>query len=139
MHLTESTITVHGLHSSAISVSVTQLKTLPSSSEFTVSKKRLIEFFDNSTSFYIAHILPLDETFEVYIWSSHVPGTDTIAYWSNLLSMLKIVALEILSVPVSSAPVERVSSRAGRIISPLRSRLSPHHLKLLTLIACNSD
>ena len=139
MHPTESTIPIHDLHSSAISASGIQLQTPPSSTECTVSKKRLMEFFDNSTASNIANLSTLDEAFEVYISSSHVPGTDPIAYWSNSLSMLKIVALEILSVPASSAPVERVFSRAGRIISPLRSRLSPHHLELLTIIACNSD
>ena len=39
----------------------------------------------------------------------------------------------------SSAPLERVFSSAGRIISALRSRLSPRHLELLTLIACNTN
>ena len=41
-------------------------------------------------------------------------------------------------VPASYAPVVRVFSRAGRNISPLRLRLSPRHLGLLTLIACNN-
>ena len=39
-------------------------------------------------------------------------------------------------VTASSDPVERVFSRIRRIILFLRSRLSPRHLELLTLIAC---
>ena len=57
MHSTESTILVHDLHSSAISASGIQLQTPPSSSECTVvSKKRLMELFDNSTATNIANL-----------------------------------------------------------------------------------
>ena len=51
----------------------------------------------------------------------------------NLNSPLKSIALKDRFVPASSAPVERVFNRSGRVLSPLRTGLSVSHLKTLLL------
>ena len=62
-----------------------------------------------------------------------------VKYTIYAIYILVYTIFRISYVPANSAPVERVFSRAGRIISPLWSRLSPRYLKLNTLIACNTN
>lgn len=51
---------------------------------------------------------------------------DPLAYWKSLpTSSLSIIAIQILGVTASSAPVERVFSAAGRVCTPLRSSMAP--------------
>uniref|UniRef100_A0A3Q1CK49 HAT C-terminal dimerisation domain-containing protein n=1 Tax=Amphiprion ocellaris TaxID=80972 RepID=A0A3Q1CK49_AMPOC len=47
------------------------------------------------------------------------------------------VALKVLTVPASSAPVERVFSRGGIIMTPHRARLGHKMLQSLMLLKCN--
>ena len=48
------------------------------------------------------------------------------------------MALEILTVPASSAPVERIFSKAGRILSQSRIRFSSPLLEKLLIISLNN-
>ena len=49
------------------------------------------------------------------------------------------LALRVLSVPASSAPVERVFSRGGLIMRPHRARLGHKMLESLIFLKCNQD
>ena len=50
-------------------------------------------------------------------------SVDVLPYWLKKPdSELKRLALQILSTPASSAPVERVFSKAGLVITPLRGK-----------------
>ena len=70
--------------------------------------------------------------------SAILPIENPISYWHNSESLLKSTALEILSVPASSAPVERMFTKAGKLLSPLRSSLSSEMLEKLLLISMNN-
>ena len=64
-----------------------------------------------------------------------------LAFWSrnkNMLDKLFVPAVTILSVPASSAPVERVFSYSGIYCKPHRSRMSDENVARLTYLKCNS-
>ena len=46
---------------------------------------------------------------------------------------------QIFSVPATSAPIERVFSQGGKILTPLRSRLKPKNLETLIFLKINSQ
>jgi hypothetical protein len=52
---------------------------------------------------------------------------------------LHVLALRVLCVPATSAPVERVFSTSGFVIRPHRGRLTKQMLAKLTFLKCNSD
>ena len=57
---------------------------------------------------------------------------DPIAYWESLPeSPLRIVAIQILNIPASSAPVERVFSLCGNICTSTRVNMAPGLLAAL--------
>lgn len=51
---------------------------------------------------------------------------------------LYALAQNVLSVPASSAPVERVFSHGGLIMRPHRAKLSPQMLECLMFLKCNA-
>lgn len=53
--------------------------------------------------------------------------------------LLYNVAKRVLSVPASSAPVERIFSRGGLIVRPHRARISDQMLNILMFLKCNDD
>ena len=65
--------------------------------------------------------------------------TNVIEFWSNRQDLHSIarLALQCLSVPATSAPVERVFSHGGIIMVPKRSRLTSDHLCSLIYLKCN--
>ena len=81
-------------------------------------------------------ILMLEE-FNSYLKSPIIPNEDPVSYWSKSQSTMRTLALEVLSVSASSVPVKRVFSQAGRVLSPLRTRLSPNRLDQILMIAIN--
>lgn len=51
--------------------------------------------------------------------------------------VMSALAMELLAVPASSAPVERLFSVAGKVFRPERCRLTDHRFQLLMFIRCN--
>lgn len=67
--------------------------------------------------------------------------TNAFSFWSMHRSRLgKIfpLAMRVLSVPASSAPIERVFSHGGIIMRPHRSRLGDKTLGKLVFLKCNN-
>ena len=67
---------------------------------------------------------------------------DCLSFWQHnqaALSKLYLPALRALSVPASSAAVERVFSHGGIIMRPHRARMSDKLLSNLVFLKCNSD
>ena len=66
---------------------------------------------------------------------------DPLIFWEknqNLYPTLSQLAEYYLSVPASSAPVERLFSIAGKIFRPERCRLTDKTFEQLMLIRCNA-
>ena len=57
----------------------------------------------------------------------------------NQLPALYKLAMQVLFVPASSAPVERIFSTGGLIMRPHRSRLSSVNLEMLVALKCNHN
>ena len=67
---------------------------------------------------------------------------DCLSFWQRsqaTLSKLYLPAMRALSVPASSAAVERVFSHGGIIMRPHRSRMSDKLLSNLVFLKCNCD
>jgi hypothetical protein len=65
---------------------------------------------------------------------------ECLSFWvdnRNIFDKLFIPAIVALSVPASSAPVERVFSFSGIFCRPHRSRISDANLERLTFLRCN--
>ena len=68
--------------------------------------------------------------------------TNPATYWSeNTMNYpsLEPVARRLLSVPSSSAPVERLFSIAGRVFTPIRCQLKDKRFEKLMFIRCNNS
>ena len=66
---------------------------------------------------------------------------DSLLFWkknSSEFPALASLAKRILSIPASSASVERVFSQGGIIIRPHRSRMNSKTLSMLTFLKCNT-
>lgn len=66
--------------------------------------------------------------------------SDALTFWSKnreRFSSLHSIAMKVLSVPASSAPVERVFSRGGIFMRPHRTRLGFKLLQSLIFLKCN--
>ena len=67
---------------------------------------------------------------------------DCLSFWQRnqaTLSKLYLPAMRALSVPASSATVERVFSHGGIIVRPHRSRMSDKLLSHVVFLKCNCD
>lgn len=67
---------------------------------------------------------------------------DALAFWcknKDRYSHLHALALKVLSVPASSAPVERVFSAGGLIMRPHRASLGAEMLSSLMFLKCNKS
>ena len=70
------------------------------------------------------------------------PAFDCLRFWNtkkNEFDTLHSLAMHVLSVPASSAPVERVFSQGGLIMKPHRARMSDQMLSNLIFLKCNSQ
>ena len=77
-----------------------------------------------------------------YLSQATLPeDTDPLSYWKeqhHSLPLLSKLACKYLSIPASSAPVERLFSIAGKVFRPERCRLGDAHFEQLMLIRCNN-
>ena len=76
--------------------------------------------------------------------SCSAPGFSVLQFWQEMakkLPTLSKLAYKVISVPASSAPVERVFSRGGTciIMRPHRARLSAEMLGMLMFLKCNES
>ena len=78
---------------------------------------------------------------EIEVNSEGVPiEINPIRFWSDnaqKMPALSKLALRVLAVPASSAPVERIFSHGGIIFRPHRRRLSDQNLAQLIFLKCN--
>lgn len=78
-----------------------------------------------------------------YFDAIHDSDTDNaLVFWAknhDRFPPLHNLALKVLSVPASSAPVERVFSRGGIIMRPHRARLGHRMLQSLMFLKCNQN
>ena len=77
--------------------------------------------------------------------ANELGGQDPVVFWKPggeahiKYPSLFLRAMQVLPVPATSAPVERVFSRGGLVMRPHRSRLSTKMLETLTFIKCNES
>ena len=66
--------------------------------------------------------------------------TDPVKYWKDnqKFPFLSMVAKDVISVPASPAPIDRLFSIAIKVFSPERHRLNDRKFKLLMFLHCNS-
>lgn len=77
---------------------------------------------------------------EVLLFSREVSDDSNLIFKKSMIyPHLNAVALRLLCVPASSAPVERVFSTSGFIMRPQRSSISKDLLSKLTFLKLNSD
>ena len=66
-------------------------------------------------------------------------STDPANFWKeHQYQVLAKLAKEVLAVPASSAPVERLFSIAGKVFTPERCRLTDSRFEQLMFIRCNN-
>ena len=66
--------------------------------------------------------------------------SDPLAWWKvNEKDFIHVAraARSVLSIPASSAPVERIFSTAGKIFRPERTRLTAEKFESMMFITCN--
>ena len=97
-------------------------------------KKRLLDYSSSTCSFQgsqAIHLSPIDVELEAFFGSPCVK-VKPVQFWSQRNeSPLKKLALELFSIPSSSAPVERLFSKAGIILNQRRTRLSSSSIEEL--------
>ncbi len=84
-------------------------------------------------------IMRLNQAVEDLLQGDEWQDSDLTMYSRNQFEVLKPLAKQLLSAPVSSASSERVFSQAGLIMKPTRSRLSKELLSQLVFLKCNSN
>ncbi|KAJ4932943.1 hypothetical protein JOQ06_029781 [Pogonophryne albipinna] len=76
----------------------------------------------------------------IQVCSGEEDEADCLVFWkrnAKVFPRLYLVAMRVLAVPATSAPVERVFSHGGLIMRPHRARLSARTLSSLIFLKCN--
>ena len=63
-------------------------------------------------------------------------------FWKEhaiLYPLLSVLAFQVLCVPATSAPVERVYTQCGLLFRPHRAKLSSDLLSMLVYLKCNKN
>lgn len=106
-------------------------------------KRRLFDNYDQSTSTSDPHKNHAADEFRKYLkLCDNTAQLSCLEFWAeraSVLPRLHPVALTVLAVPATSAPVERVFSRGGIFMRPHRARLSNKSLSNLVFMKCNLD
>lgn len=129
----ESTLPLTGDNSTTLSANQPSEEDISaqstSSGLFAGYKRRRVE--PTTVSAQLASYIAICEDFE---------HSDVLTFWStnrSRLSKLFPLAMRVLSVTASSAPVERVFSHGGLIMRPHRARLGDTILSNLIFLKCN--
>lgn len=105
------------------------------------TKKAKSSLFDEYVNDETESSSSLPEQINQYLCTKFNQDTDDyMSFWvrnRNTFDKLYDAALTVLSVPASSAPVERVFSFSGMFCRPHRSRISDSNLERLTYLKCN--
>lgn len=95
-------------------------------------RRRLMDYCSTASQSHSQEALSsLDVQLQEYFDTPTVNVKPTVFWLGRNDSPLKTLALELLSVPSSSAPVERLFSKAGIILNQRRTRLSSKNLEEL--------
>jgi hypothetical protein len=125
--------------SSSSSLSTTAATTFCLSSTSKVVKRRKLFTYDDSNDD-SNHILPLDPATELEAYLNDPVRSRFAEYWfHSQMSLLKKLVVRIFSVQASSAPIERVFSHAGLILSSRRTNMSEHLFKELVFLRVNQS
>ena len=99
------------------------------------------DFISTRTSTPATPRVPLNTMQEVnqYLTTVSSHNCNPISFWNSErgLDRLRSLALIVLSIPATSAPVERVFSAGGILMRPHRASLSADTLTELILLKCN--
>ena len=100
------------------------------------SKKiKLLDFCSVSDDGVSVKDIDVEVELQTYFDQPRLSDVNPITFWAGRKEkQLSTLALQVLSVPCSSAPVERLFSRAGIILSQRRSRLNSEKLEKLVFI-----
>ena len=100
-----------------------------------VKRRKLFEFMDTRLE------IPDDSEIESYSRQPTLSDdTDPLQYWKmaqQKFPNLSRIAIDVLSLPASSAAVERIFSIAGKLFRPDRCRLTTKHFEQLMFIRAN--
>jgi len=134
---TTSSVQSHDSNSSSSSLSTTATLCLSSTSKVVKRRKLFIYNDSNDDS---NHILPLDPATELEAYLNDPVRSKFAEYWfHSQMSLLKKLVVRIFSVQASSAPIERVFSHAGLILSSRRTNMSEHLFKDLIFLRVNQS
>jgi hypothetical protein len=125
--------------SSTTTTTTTTTTTLCLSSTSKVVKRRKL-FIYNDSNDDSNHILPLNPATELEAYLNDPVRSRFAEYWfHSQMSLLKKLVIRLFSVQASSAPIERVFSHAGLILSSRRTNMSEHLLKDLIFLRVNQN
>ena len=105
-------------------------------------RKTLFNFMESDSSSSQSQNQPstLDKMGDYLETVSAQMSTDPAKYWrenQKKYPFLAMLAKDVLGVPSSSAPVERLFSIAGKVFTPERCRLTDKRFEQLMFIRCN--
>ena len=112
--------------------------------ESPMKRRKFFSFIDKASSApspkQVCDATRLREEIRSYIELKYNEDEQGVEFWNinqNKYPLLYSMALKYLSIPATSAPVERLFSSSGYIMRPHRSKLIPEHLIEATLLRCN--
>lgn len=102
------------------------------------SKRRKLFSYDELGTDGLDLTQPLALSVEIDVYLNDPVRTDFTSYWSRShLNILKQVVLRIFTVQASSAPIERVFSQAGIILTSRRTRMKENLFRELVFLRVN--
>ena len=133
-------------HTSSTSQSTSTSTSSSSASEPAKKRLRLYEYFEANKELHsraLNNLKPIELSIDEYIAkirSNNYETSQNASFWlchQELWPELSLYAKYILSIPATSAPIERVFSVGGSILSAKRRRLTDDVFRALIFIKCN--